>query len=212
MKRPGQSAYAAPMRSFALVLLISLGATACRIPAPTPADWMAVGYRTPEQCLRTFQTALAGEDPSLEFSCLSEGLKASMEVTELTYREGRDRLEDEQPYFRYLARGEVVASAPGERPDRHRLEVLVQVLWIERRFEIDFVRQDYYTAWVASDPEYAAVDDWAELESIVRHVDEPSPTLEVSLPFYAGPTLADVLELRVGREWKIDGFRQLTEP
>src|SRR6187431_1605039 len=42
---------------------------------PTPAEMLAIGYRSPEQCFETFQTAVRADEPALEYSCVSQHVR-----------------------------------------------------------------------------------------------------------------------------------------
>ena len=67
---------------------------------------------------------------------------------------------------------------------------------------MDLVREDFFEVW--HDGQRIA-DDLVPFEEAVRPLDG-RPVLEALFPLPAGATFEDVHELRVGQEWKIDGF------
>ena len=76
------------MRRHALAL-VALPLFAGCLAAPEPEDFLAVGFRRPEQTFRTFQTALRADLPDLEYRCLSAAFKARQEprITQIGWRE-----------------------------------------------------------------------------------------------------------------------------
>ena len=59
---------------------------------PTPAEMLAIGYRSPEQCFETFQTAVRADEPALEYSCFSQHFRSANRVSQLVWREVREQL------------------------------------------------------------------------------------------------------------------------
>jgi len=165
-----------------------------------------VGFRTPEQAFRTFQTAIRADDPGAELRCLSAGFIAENKLSELIFREFWERYTSENPFLR-KGITDAVIEAPAEiRRGSARLRAVSH----GRRIEIAFVREDFCEAW----------------EGGVRRVDEAAPFPDRSgvhagpdgtrwmfgqMPVAEGVATDRITELRVGREWKIDGFEMLEE-
>lgn len=172
--------------------------------APTPEAWLAVGYRTPEQTFRTFQTGLRAELPDLEYRCLGGELKRRTGGTLLGWLEVRRELFRSQPWLKLAALAEirdVREVAPG------RVRILAEVdTWLhDEAFEVEFVREDYYELWVDG----RRVSD--DLEPWRRLAREKDGALVVSVPLPEGLGAAEIGELRAGHEWKIDGFARHEE-
>lgn len=199
-----------------LLLALCLGGpgiAGCRVPQPTPEDWQAIGFRTPEQTFHTFLTALAADQADLEYRSFSVGFRrrglGTGPVTQLGYRVFRDELAHEEPWFRHVARARVVSSRPLE-DGRQRLEAEVSFLWSHWRFAVDLVREDYWELWVGDE----RVDDAAA--SFDEHVAVAGTLggereLEVRVPLNDWVEPERLGEVRVGREWKIDDFRELDD-
>ncbi len=190
--------YAAVLAAWAALLSSCLA-------APSPEDWLAVGYRTPEQTFRTFQTGLRADLPDVEYRCLSADLKHREGVSQAMYREFRDPLFRSQPWLKFAARAriqEVIELAP----DRTRIVARVCFLWHRETFAVDLVREDFYELWSAGS---RVSDDVFPWEGAVR-ADDGRLSLAIPLPPGCPPESLD--EARVGREWKIDDFPLLEAP
>jgi hypothetical protein len=186
---------------YALALPVWALSPAC-LAAPCPEDWLAIGFRSPEQTFKTFQTGLRADLPDLEYRCLSGRLKSREQgegISQLGYREFRAQLFREQPWLKQAARAEVV-EVRRLADDRCRLVAHVSFLWHDETFAIDLVREDYYEIW--KDDQRAA-DDAVPWEELAR-VGEGE--LLLALPLPPGLAPGEIGEGRAGREWKIDGF------
>ena len=190
--------YASFLAAWALVLPGCLG-------PPSSADWLAVGFRTPEQTLRTFQTGLRADLPDLEYRCLSGSFKRKAGISQLGYREFRDELFREKPWLKHAARARVVERIE-LAPDRCRIVARVRTLFREDTFSVDFVREDFFELW--SRGQRASDDELPWREMAVAHGDSLAVT--VPLPEHLPVEVID--ELRAGREWKIDGFPLSDQP
>ena len=184
--------------------------------APTAEDLLAVGFRTPKQALRTFQTALRGDHLDLEYRCWSPGFRRRNGLSQHVYREGRRQLLSDQPWVRWIAKAEVVASeALG--PNTHRLVCEVEVAWIERRFEIRLVRTGFLELFGDDGDESRLLyDDYLEFERAVRIAPHPDGGWDLFSEIelwpenaYGDPIAA--VELRVAQDWQIDDLRPLDE-
>jgi len=184
------------------VLLVLVALLAGCLTAPKPEDWLEVGFRTPEQTFHTFQTGLRAELPDLEYRSLSGGLKRREGISQLAYREFRDRLFRERPWLKLAASARVTQVFPLS-DDRVRLEARVDTWFHDEVFALELVREDYYEVWIDGK---RAEDDAVPWRRIARARDG---SLVVTVPLPEGRTLEEIGELRAGHEWKIDGFPSL---
>lgn len=198
--RPRRALPAAALRLPAAVL-VALGASACCLFRPgVDAEALAhAGFRSPERTFHTFLAAWGADLPDLEYRCLSGDFRARNRVSQLTYREFRDRLLDEHPFASWMARAEITES---ERlsPTRHRIRAEA----FGRSFETLLVREDYYEVW--SEDELLD-DDLGRFRGWVV-ADPRAGSLDARVPLAAGVDPERVSELRVGVEWKIDDLRE----
>lgn len=184
------------------ILLPAWALAAGCLAAPEPEDWLEVGYRTPEQTFRTFQTGLRSERPELEYLCLSSGLKQRLGASLLAYLEFRRELFRSQPWLKLAAKAEVeqrLELADG----RVRLVAEVDTWFRDETFALELVSEEYYELWVDG---VRIDDDTVEWRRIAR---EKDGHLVVTIPLPDGRGVAEIGELRAGREWKIDGFPAL---
>ena len=197
MRRPAHALAALP----AAVPLV-----ACCLSPPAAHELLAVGFRRPEQTFRTFQTALRADLPDLEYRCLSGDFKRREGgITEILWREYRERLFREQPWLKLAARAEIVATTA--LPDgRVRITARVEAFLVDEVFLVDFVREDFYESFDGEGLLEDAVASWQEIAV------EREGRLVVSVPAPEGASLDEITEFRAGREWKIDGFHVPAEP
>lgn len=205
----------APLLRFALLSPLALATTACvSVPEPCPDAWLAVGFRTPEQTFATFQTGFAGDRPGLEYRCLSAGFKRAIseDFTELAYREYREELLREEPHVKYLSRAEIVDRVE-LAPDRVRLTARVEVLWIEREFEVELVQE--HSVRLQHGADVVVAERLGSLDEVVEiYEDDPDQGTfaRVYLPPVAGIRPTEFSEILVATDWKIDALRTLPDP
>lgn len=195
------------MRALLYAFLVAAWAlSACCISRPKDEDWLAVGFQTPEQTFRTFQTGLRADDPDLEYRCLGSDLKRrfreendGLPLTQLAYREFRRELFSRQPWLKLAAKAHVKSVQP-LGPGRVRLQAEVDTWFHDEEFAIDLAREDFYEIY--SEGRRAADDatDWND----VAAAEGDELVVRVPLPPDLQP--GHVSEVRVGREWKFDGF------
>ena len=183
-----------------LVLAAAGSATGCCATRPTPSDWLAVGYRSPEQTVATFRTAVAADQPDLEYRCLSSGFRRERGGSQLAYREFRAALLAEHPEIRRLAGADL---EPTRELGDGRAEVVavVSTLFVTARVRFELVREDYWELWRGRTLLADGLADFAALAT----------PPEIHLPPEAASAGA-FTELRVGREWKIDAIEPIAEP
>ena len=177
--------------------------TGC-LSGPKSEDWLAVGFRTPEQTFRTFQTGLRAGLPDLEYRCFSSGFKSGASsgdpgFTQTLYREFRSELFRRKPWLQLAAKARIQETQPVGR-DRVRVLAKVDTWFHDETFAVDFVREDYYELWV--DGKRVADDSlaWPRMASA------KGGELTVRVPLPPDLHLEAIGELRAGSEWKIDGF------
>ena len=189
---------------YAVLLPVWALLAGCRLAAPTPEAWLAVGYRTPEQTFRTFQTGLRAGLPDLEYRCLGTGFKrrAAREggaFSQLVYREFRAELFRTRPWLKLAACAEI-KKVEELAEGRVRLVAEVDTWFHDETFAVELVREDYYELWVG---DQRVQDDAAEWRELAR---EKDGALVVRVPLPPELGAPAIGELRAGREWKIDGF------
>ena len=178
------------------------------VAAPTSKDWLEVGYRTPLQALHTFQTAVRAEEPDLELRCFSASFRSRNHVSRLTWREFWDELEHREPWLRKGISDAEVVGAIEQHGDRARIQLASHGI----RLKADLVLEDSGQVWAAdrllvdedlrfADPEHTGLQTGPSGDRWIYG--------RLALP--AQPELAAVTELRLAREWKIDGIENLGE-
>jgi len=194
-------------------LLALAPAAGCATRAPLAREWLAVGFRSPEQCLASFQTALAGEAPDLEYRCFSSGMRRREGLSQLAYREARERLLREQPLIRRVSDARVRGrETRGDGSVALQLEA--RAYWTSVWLEVVLVREAYVEAFggerLLHDASLPARSDalWrvAELDGHAR------VELELDWPADAAGAPTELTELRSGLEWKIDSIRRIDAP
>jgi hypothetical protein len=167
--------------------------------APTPKDWLAVGFRTPEATFGTFQTALRADQGQLEYLCLGAEFKRRVGASLFGYLEYRRELFQAQPWLKWAAMAEIEEV---QRLSEHRVRLVAKVdTWLhDETFAVEVVREDYWELYVDGQRRH---DDEARWRSLAR---EHEGELTVRVPLPEGLSAAEVSELRAGREWKIDAF------
>jgi hypothetical protein len=194
-------------------LLGAGSASSCATRAPLAREWLAIGFRSPEQCLASFQVALAGEAPDLEYRCFSSGMRRREGLSQLAYREARERLLREQPAIRRLADARV-RSREARGDGSVVLQLEARAYWTSVWLEVLLVREGYVEAFggeqLLHDASLPARGDalWriAELDGRAR------VAREFDWPADARGTPAELTELRSGLEWKIDSIRRIDAP
>jgi hypothetical protein len=193
---------------FLALLAGSLALVPSCVSAPAASDWMAVGYRTPLQTVRTFQTAVRAEEPDLELRCFSSAFRARNHISRLTWREFFEELQKQQPFLR---KGIADAEVEGDIDQRGgRARVRLASHGVELR--VDLVLEDFGQVWTGdsllvdedlkfSDPEHTGLQEGAAGGRWFYG--------RLALPAEA-PT-SKITELRLAREWKIDGIESLGE-
>ena len=185
--------------AYAFLLLAWALSSACHC-TPEAEDWLAVGFRSPEQTFRTFQTGLCAGLPDLEYRCLGEDFKRRAGGASLLwYVEYRRELFGAKPWLK-LATWAKIKDVRTISPGRVQIVAEVDTWFHDETFAVDFVREDFYELYVDGK---RVDDDFADWDRIARERDE---NLVVSVPLRDGLAVRDVGELRAGHEWKIDGF------
>ena len=198
-----------------LALLAPTLTAGCCVTPPTAEEILDLGFRTPEMTLRTFQAGVRGDLPKLEFRCFSVGYRERHDLSELVYREFRKRELASNPWFQKgVADAKILASESlGE--GRH----LFLVGSHGHEFEVEFVREDFWQLW--SNTELLAdvllpPGGFSDSADILVN-DPPLVVASAELtPSLASRPLDElreqIIEFRVGREWKIDRIEQPAEP
>lgn len=192
-----------------LPLLVAAACT-CR---PTGADWLAAGaapFASPEAAFATLRTAVGGDDPALEYRCLSAGFRRRAGLSQLAYREFRARELARQPWLRRFSCAELVELS---RVDERRAVAIAEVrtLLASTRVRLELVREDFYDLFDGA--EAVGGEALEDLRDAVRERASPSgtPGLALWVPLPPGRGLAEVTRISAGREWKIDAWALLDD-
>lgn len=175
---------------------------------PRASELLAVGFRTPEQTFATFQTAVRADEPDLQLRCFSAGFVAENRLSKLSWREFWEQETRRQPLLRKGIADARADGAPERRGDRAQLVAESH----GRRMRIAFVLDDFAEVWAGAEP---LVDEEVRFRDRVgiQQAGDGSRWLygQVRLPTRAPEGLLPITELRLGREWKIDGIEVLDE-
>jgi hypothetical protein len=187
------------------VLLLLLGAgtgAGCCVAPPTTGELLAVGFHTPEQAFATFQTAVRADDPSLERRCLSADFVARNHLSEQVFRVFWEQLEEDEPFLR-KGIADAERSGPAEvRRDRATLRAESH----GKKIVVELVREDFSEAFSGDERLVDEAAPFAERTGVQPAADGTS-WIYGRMPLPSGIAPERVTELRLGREWKIDGFR-----
>src|SRR5690349_7408019 len=118
-----------------------VGLTSCPS-LPTPAEMLRTGFRTPEQCFETFQTAVRADEPALEYGCFSQHFRSEKHVSQLVWREVREQLWGQVGMRWAVAKAK--SSAPA-RVQGNRASMEVSALG--KRMKLEFVVEEFGKTW-----------------------------------------------------------------
>ena len=186
-----------------LALAVSCGfaGAGCCVAPPSAKDLFAVGFRSPDQTFSTFQTAVRADDLALERRCLSADFVSRERLSELGWRVFWEQMQKEHPFLR---KG-IADARPESHPDVRGGRARMRVGSHGREVEIQLVREDFAEAWSGTEKVADETAPFGERTG-VQPGDAGSRWFYGRLPLPAGADPARITELRVGREWKIDGF------
>lgn len=174
------------------------------VSAPEAKDWLAIGFRSPEQTFATFQTAVRADEPGLEYRCLSSHFVSG--ISNLAYREFRQELRRENPLLRKGLADAELESPPEIRGDR----AVVVARSHGRRIRFELVLEDYAQMWAKDE---LVVDEALSFQRATgaQRAEDGRAWIYGRLPLPADRDARDITELHFGREWKIDGIESLGE-
>jgi len=193
----------------ALVLAAAgpLGGCCLLVSPPEAHELLAVGFRTPEQTLRSFQVGWRAEEPDLQRRCFSRRFVEEHRLSKLTWRVFVEELLEEEPFLR-IGIADAELAGPIEIEGRR---ARARAVTHGRTLEFELVLDEFVEAWSGGE---RLVDTYAPFEAhttVEERGGEPRRFWGFAeLP--AGADAAGVSELRVGREWKIDALRVVEEP
>ena len=202
-----------PIRALCAALTLVL-VSACRTP-DVRSELADSGFRTPEQTFETFRAAFVSDLPGVEFRCLSSDFRAAYGVSEFNYLEGREIWLGNQPFRRWGIGRAKILEVERTQPDRARL-IARSKSWVHQiDFEILLAREDFYEVYIDGE---RFDDDYRDWEDSFRAKKQGDTWWVDGYVAIQNPEVLDkperieeITELRFGREWKIDGFRQLDE-
>ena len=206
-----------PERLILTSLLALLPAAGCCVTPPDAAEILDSGFRTPEMTLHTFQLGVRGDLARLEYRCFGVGFIERNHLSQLAYREWRERNLASNPWFQKgVADAEILRSESlGE--GRQLLVAGTHGYF----FEVEFVREDFWQLWsgdtLLADDQLAPGGFRRQTDLLEEVAGPPIVVASVELPSaLAALPLAELrsemTEFRVGREWKIDRIQETKSP
>jgi len=176
--------------------------SACCVAPPRPGELLSVGFRTPEQAFRTFQIAVRADDPGAVRRCLSAEYVAENKLSEQVFREFWEQLLSDEPFLR-KGIADAERSGPAEvRRDRATIRAESH----GKKIVVELVREDFAEAFSGDERLVDEAAPFAERTGVQPAADGTS-WIYGRMPLPSGIAPERVTELRLGREWKIDGFR-----
>ncbi|MEW6072167.1 MAG: hypothetical protein AB1726_06155 [Planctomycetota bacterium] len=190
-------------RGSTFLVIWSLFFLAGCVSAPAPEDWLAVGWHGPEETFRTFQTALRGDRPDLEYACFSDAFKRRNRLGQLAWREARERLHGEIPFLDRLGAARIT-RVTSLAPDRAAIDARATFLWMRRSFRVTFVREDFWEVWSG---DVLLADDYADFDRVVQATGDGVRVLVPGEGFESTPITRVVAD----QYWKIDDFAEILD-
>lgn len=190
-------------------LATTAGLSGCVCP-PSLDEWSEVGFRTPEETLRSFQLAVRADAPRVEYRCLSTNLRRGL--PQIAWREAREEWYAENPFLRHGIAKATIEDSERLSDQRHRFVVESY----GNRFVIELVREDFYQVYVEGELIADELLPYDRREEFLDQFDDfvsASPPEQgrrfvsggVTVPAGDFPT-PSISELRIGQEWKVDAM------
>lgn len=202
------------LRTIVLALALLVTGTSCATPPPAPEDLIQVGFRSPSQTFRTFQSAVGADLIDLEYRCYADEFKREWDITQGNYRVARKQLFEEIPWVRRISTAEIMGETVID-PTLVRVDARVTFLFQTVDVEVYLSRSAFYELYVG---EERISDGLVEFTDVVRRVSEgqgfdhtemvlTAIELDAPVPPNIMRRLDEITEVRVGREWRIAGLR-----
>jgi len=175
-----------------------LGMSGCTS-VPTPAEMLTIGYRSPEQCFATFQKAVRADEPRLEYLCFSQHFRSANHVSQLVWREVREQL------WGQVGMRWAVAKAKPDGPARIAGKYAsMDVSALGKHMRLTFVREEAGQLWSG---ETLLADDAVDFRS--HSGTQEGGLFYGQVPLPPGCEPAQVTEMHLGQEWKLDKLESL---
>jgi len=163
---------------------------------PTPAQMLSMGFRSPEQCFRSFQYAVRADLPGEELRCFSQHFRSENHVSQLVWREVREQLWS-QVGMRWAV-AEAEPSAPAQRSGgRASMEVHA----LGKTMRLRFVLEECGQAWSG---EQLLSDELLDFRA--HSGTQAGGIFYGQVPLPPGSESAKVTEMRLAQEWKLDAI------
>lgn len=177
-------------------LPLALAAGACCSAPPTNAQLLNASFRSPEATLETFRLAWRCDEPDLQYRCLSSGLTEELHLSQLAWREARDKVLEESGLSALFVDRLKPAGPATVRGD----EAWLEVESLGRRLRLCFVRESVGRVWAGG--KLVSDEDVAWSSAVGSQEADGGPLVYGRMPSRAAP--AEIDELRLSREWKLD--------
>lgn len=185
-----------PRLGWSLGLPLALLLCACRTAPPSNAQLLDVSFRSPEATLQTFRIAWRCDEPELEYRCLSARLTEELHLSQLAWREAREKVLEESGFSALFVDRLKPAGPALVRGDEASLEVES----FGRRLRLLFVRESVGRVWAGG--KLVADEDVAWDSAVGAQQVAGRQLLFGRVPSAVAPSGVD--ELRLSREWKLD--------
>lgn len=174
--------------------------------------WAKVTYRTPKEALRTFQAAVGREDVDVIYKSLSKDFKRRHGIGILEAKLAWQKIKEQIPDIHMVELAKVVAT-PIQQPAV--VEYVLEVAF--HRFRVRLKRYHYKSVVVLGPDPDQPIPHGDYLAGFsqhlqIRHRGEVSD-VRVDIADLEIEDLQDedIIEITLGREWKVDLFEPVTE-
>lgn len=174
--------------------------------------WPTVSYRTPREARLTFQEAVARDDSLVIYKSWSQDFKQRWGLGILEHEVAWRKIRTEIPGIHTLGLAKVVATP---RQEDTVVEYVLEVAF--HRFRMVLKRYNYYSVVVPGPEPDQPIPKGDYLPDFsrnlrIRHRGEMSDlAVQISDLEIPGLLAEDILEVTLGREWKVDLFEPATE-
>ncbi len=187
------------LRGLGGLLLLSAGCVAPDV----RSELAGAGFRSPTQTFETWRAAFIADLPDLEYRAFSADFTRRNGLSQLAYREARERYLRENAFLRRGIAGAKPVELRRLAEDRAVLFVRSSGLFHDVGIEVRLVREEFYELWREDrriEDGFVAFEDAVLLDQ---------GWVSAAVPMKDAGRFAELTEVRFGREWKIDDLLQV---